>query len=353
LGVVASASAAGAQTLTFAIPVVDRWMYPFASGAGSRPTAPAFSSLNTCGTDTRFDDRDAQFYVCFDTSTLIAPGADPSTYNVESIRLTLTVNTDVNTGTPFQYDPTEDAIATFFAPGDAVTPCPADPAFIPDADAGRPIELFAVAYRNGFSALTYGETSPFKPGNQFTPPWVNVRNAYPIGFDSVGEDFDASNPVKARTSLPPLALGTIPGASPGDFPADGAAVTFDLAATNPGVRAYFQTGLAQGRVALLIAGLSAAEQQVVGSYPTFYTKEAVGGAFPAAAAPRLEVTLASTPLCPADFDQSGFVNPDDLADFIAAYFTAPPDPRTDFDGSGIINPDDLADFIAAYFTPCP
>jgi hypothetical protein len=56
--------------------------------------------------------------------------------------------------------------------------------------------------------------------------------------------------------------------------------------------------------------------------------------------------------CPADFDMNGIVNPDDLADFIAAYFSTPPEPRTDYDGNNIINPDDLADFIAAYFTPC-
>jgi hypothetical protein len=56
--------------------------------------------------------------------------------------------------------------------------------------------------------------------------------------------------------------------------------------------------------------------------------------------------------CPADFDGSGTVDPDDLADFISCYFN-PPCAGADFDGSGIVNPDDLADFIAAYFTPCP
>jgi hypothetical protein len=57
-------------------------------------------------------------------------------------------------------------------------------------------------------------------------------------------------------------------------------------------------------------------------------------------------------LCPADFDESGSVNPDDLADFIACFFTQPC-PEADFDQNGGIDPDDLADFIAAYFTPCP
>jgi T5SS/PEP-CTERM-associated repeat protein len=57
-------------------------------------------------------------------------------------------------------------------------------------------------------------------------------------------------------------------------------------------------------------------------------------------------------LCLADFDKSGSLNPDDLADFIAAFFTAPPPPEADFDLSGQVNPDDLADFIAAFFGGC-
>jgi hypothetical protein len=65
------------------------------------------------------------------------------------------------------------------------------------------------------------------------------------------------------------------------------------------------------------------------------------------------ILVAARPLCPADFDQSGNVNPDDLADFIAVYFTDPQPIEADYDGSGTVNPDDLADFIAAYFTPCP
>jgi hypothetical protein len=66
-----------------------------------------------------------------------------------------------------------------------------------------------------------------------------------------------------------------------------------------------------------------------------------------------ERVTAGPALCPADFDGNGIVNPDDLSDFITAYFTVPPEPSTDFDGNGIINPDDLSDFITAYFTPCP
>ncbi|MFN7022849.1 MAG: proprotein convertase P-domain-containing protein, partial [Phycisphaerales bacterium] len=59
----------------------------------------------------------------------------------------------------------------------------------------------------------------------------------------------------------------------------------------------------------------------------------------------------STSDCLADFDGNGIIDPDDLADFIAGFFTDPPDPRCDANTDGTVDPDDLADFIAAFFGP--
>ena len=71
--------------------------------------------------------------------------------------------------------------------------------------------------------------------------------------------------------------------------------------------------------------------------------------------PRTGVTppnnCGAAPTCPADYNGDGTVDPDDLADYIACYFSAPPCDRADFDGSGEADPDDLADFIAQYFGP--
>lgn len=67
-------------------------------------------------------------------------------------------------------------------------------------------------------------------------------------------------------------------------------------------------------------------------------------------APLLPVPGASS--CPADFSSDGLLNPDDLADFISAFFATPPSAGTDFNRDGTINPDDLADFIGAYFGGC-
>ena len=51
----------------------------------------------------------------------------------------------------------------------------------------------------------------------------------------------------------------------------------------------------------------------------------------------------------ADFNRDGIVDPDDLADYIAAYFSVPSDARCDVNADGIIDPDDLADYISLYF----
>ena len=59
------------------------------------------------------------------------------------------------------------------------------------------------------------------------------------------------------------------------------------------------------------------------------------------------------PTCPADFNHDGTLDPDDLADYITAFFTQPPSPAADFNADGITDPDDLADYITAFFNGCP
>ncbi|MFN0012319.1 MAG: PQQ-dependent sugar dehydrogenase [Phycisphaerales bacterium] len=52
---------------------------------------------------------------------------------------------------------------------------------------------------------------------------------------------------------------------------------------------------------------------------------------------------------PLDVNYDTVVNPDDLGDFITAYYQN--DIRTDWDFNGSLNPDDLGDFITEYYTP--
>ena len=56
--------------------------------------------------------------------------------------------------------------------------------------------------------------------------------------------------------------------------------------------------------------------------------------------------------CRADFNDDNVLDPDDLADFITAYFSPRFGLAADFDRNGTVDPDDLADFITAYFAGC-
>ncbi len=60
--------------------------------------------------------------------------------------------------------------------------------------------------------------------------------------------------------------------------------------------------------------------------------------------------------CPADFNQDGNVDPDDLSDFITCFFTQVTIPgactEADFNVDGNVDPDDLADYITTFFSPC-
>ncbi len=56
--------------------------------------------------------------------------------------------------------------------------------------------------------------------------------------------------------------------------------------------------------------------------------------------------------CAPDLNGDGNLDPDDLSDYIACYFTVPPCPQADVSGDGNVDPDDLADYIAAYFAGC-
>ena len=61
--------------------------------------------------------------------------------------------------------------------------------------------------------------------------------------------------------------------------------------------------------------------------------------------------LTPVPVCGADYNDDGVVNPDDLSDFINGYFANPPEPGADFNGDQTTNPDDLSDFINEFFGP--
>jgi len=259
LGVLLVATSAGAAT--FATPAHDRWMYPFNGTPGTRPTASLFGT-----NDPTFDDRDAQLVMRFDTGAQIAAGQGAANYQITSARLTVRV-----TGGTFQYDPSQDAVGTYFC--DTCV----------DGDAGRPLELFGVGYRNGFDTLSFLETSAFSnPG----PPSAGVRNAFASDYAG-GVARDVSNNVDGAFDPAPFAVGTIVGLAPGDVVPAGSDVIFDLVLT-PDVLSYLQGRLDLGAVDFALTSISPASQGGPATYPQISTRE---GVF----APRLELDVAVVP----------------------------------------------------------
>ncbi len=57
--------------------------------------------------------------------------------------------------------------------------------------------------------------------------------------------------------------------------------------------------------------------------------------------------------CRGDFNFDGHLDPDDMADFIAAYFGPGLRFDADHDRNGTTDADDLSGFVSAYFTGCP
>ena len=290
-------------------PAGDKHMYPFMNDLPPndlRPSASVFGAYgaldNIPGYD--FDDRDAQFFLDFATASLVAPGQGASNYQVTSLEVWVVVSNDNS----FFFDSSADALSTYQNPAT-------------DSDHGRPIEIYGVGYRGGFTQATFNQDSPFGPAGSI---YKNVRNAYAIDFGSDGNPRDVSNNVEEGFTPNPWAIADAPGsidfdgnfvASPlsaGSPVPEGTVFRFQLNLTDPKVRTYVQEGLHAGRIHLMVSSLYNATQQS-SDIPKFYTKES-GFHLPSAGiylAPRLyaEVTLASASLPPAPKVSVSRLNP--------------------------------------------
>jgi len=232
-------------------------MYPFNASPGSRTSGPTFGAVGNAG----FDDRDAQFITGFNTGSSIPSGQGVSNYVISSVSLTLTISL----GDTFVYDPTSDSYRSYLDPS--------DPNYLADSDAGRPIELFGLGYRNGFSLATFLENSAFAPPG---PPTENVRNAYALGSNGV----DVSNNVTEAFEANPWAVGQASGLIPGDSVPLDQVFIFTLNLTDPFIVNYIQEGLNFGQLNFALTSLHLATFGGGAVYPNFYTKENLIG-FPA------------------------------------------------------------------------
>ncbi len=254
-------------------PSLDRWMYPFDFEPGTRTYAATFASF-----DSRFDTRDAQFLLGWNLEALVPTNQPPRNYLLRRARVAVTISKNET----FFYDPTYDRIVTYMTN---------QPGYVPDTDLGRPIELHGAAFRGGFTAETFKESSDYGPINAFTSPNISIgtRNAYAADFDTNGVLVDIANHVGQRntdwTNAPfeahPWAIGITTNALPGQLVPDDSVLNFDVDLADPLIHAYFQSALSIGRLRLFISSLSPAQQATVGgtgnggfgSYPLYATKE--------------------------------------------------------------------------------
>lgn len=306
---------------SYTIPTLDRWMYPFNATPGARALIPTFGALGLSG----FDDRDAQFLVGFAGEPQIPSGQGTNKYRI----VRAVVRATVAEGGVFVYDPTPDALETYYDPN--------DPQYVPDSDPGRPIELFGVGYRNGFSLLTFQEDSPFG-GVPLVPPAEGARNAFAAVLDAQGGGTDASRNVRLREEAPSMAVGVAPSLSGGDTVPPDTEFTFEIDLCATGVKSYLAQGLDAGMVHLMATSLHVAQPGGPTTYPVFYSKEnAVAAALGYTATFELTVVLDDD----ADLNGDGVLDLFDFLEFTNLFNAG--DPLADYTDDCTL---DLFDFLA-------
>jgi hypothetical protein len=297
-------------------PAIERWMYAFNADPCARTTS---STFGTFGDEAGVDTRHAQHLVGWDTPSLVPAARGPARYLVRRCRLTLTINR----GNLFAYDPTQDGFRTYFETN--------HPAYLPDADAGRPVELFGVGYRNGFDATNFDQCATF--GSNV----AGERNAFVAGWAAwstngalvdLGNNVGKTNEAFPRFEVAPFAVGQTTNVPPGELMPAAAKMTFDLKLDDPFVLAYVQAALDTGRLRLMVSSLHGNTGQTgTPSYPDFVTQ------FNQAAFNPTRLELEGVAVRDADTDADGL--PDDWEQF---YFAGLERAATeDSDGDGAAN----------------
>jgi hypothetical protein len=313
LGIAGSAS--GQEiVVNFGSPSLDRWMYPFNFTPGLETRASCFGAIEQAG----FDDRDGEFLLGFNVGAQVPAGLPLDQYRIVSARLTAVVLNDLEA----RYDPTFDTVRSLYQTS--------HPDYQPDADPGRPVEVYACGYRNGWTLQTFGEQSPFG-GAPIVPP-------------AEGATIDVSRQVRQRFDAPGLSIGTTDSVNPGELIPAGTVMTFEFSPCDPGTRLYLRQALAAGRLNLLITSLQPASGGPDGgsgdrTYPQFYTKENAAG-LPATL--QLVVRVGD----PGDFNGDGFKDFFDYADFIDAFESG--EPEADFNQDCFVDFFDFDDFVGAF-----
>lgn len=273
----------------FDTPSEDRWHYPFNATPGFRTTGSCFGAVGTPD----FSNRDGVILIAWDTSELIPPGKGAGSYDIDSIRVTLTGQANENITPSWLVDTTLDEWFTYDLNADGMNNADGIPRGEPgdtdgestDEDSGRPIELFGVGFGPITSESTWTENTPYEGDGP--PPNIEPRDPFAFVYqDGTGEMLRVEENVDGlyneaegvfEFTPVPWSIGVPQGYSPGvqSTPFD---VTFDidLSLSDGAVRAYFQEQLNNGRVIVAVTSLQEIEEMgPVSGVPSFYMKEGI------------------------------------------------------------------------------
>ena len=272
----------GSQSVTVDVGF-DRWMYPFNVTAGSRTSGSTFGALG----NPSFDDRDAQVIIGFDTLVAGVPADyDPAQYEIRSISVTLSTSTP--TEQSFHLDSTYDEYLTYV-----------DPAF--DTDIGRPVELYGVGARNGFTSPSLSDamtgTPFFEEDEAFGfpgPPASEQRNVFPSDYNK-GVSRDISNNVRNSFDPSPWAIGTVSGLNDGEQVPVDSQMIFSVDTENLYAMRYLQDGLSRGTLFFAITSMHSAALGSGNGIPAFHLKDTNGGSAGQTARLSLEYAIVPEP----------------------------------------------------------
>jgi hypothetical protein len=234
----------------------DRWMYPFNASAGTRVSATTFGAVQ----NPAFDDLDAQILLGFDTASAGVPtAAGGGLYRITQATVRLTTATDG----AFELDNTYDAFGTYLEEAT-------------DSDAGRPLELYGVGFRNGYASAGFGGTVAgppvFEEAEGFGipgPPAPQRRHAFASDYAG-GQPRDVSNSVREGFDPVPWAIGDVPGLATGSSVPLDTAVVFQIDVHNPDVLAQLQAGLDAGGLFFAVGSRHRSTQGSSEGIPSFH-----------------------------------------------------------------------------------
>jgi hypothetical protein len=355
-----TASASGPAPLVYSSddPEVEMFFYPSttSNGLGSvRDRAatfswfspqPGFPDITGSGID---PGRRGSFIVAGDTSAMIPVGLDRSRYQIESVKVTLTMLGSIGETPGGPYDGTPDSIFDVLSGA--------------DADPGRPVEMWGVGFDGAYETFGFnGETDPkyFNSGDRRWPVSGGfISGPYEVyPTDATGADVSnnmfamgysatASGNVTGGIFDPtPFAVGKVHDSlgaeyAPGAHVTQGDVFEFDVDLAMPDIAEYLQASLSLGNVGFFFSSLhepNGHDGDVY--YPDFYLDNVANGPNPYGAGPTIEVvvTILDEVLLAGDYDHNGVVNELDYNIWSATYgATVTPGGGADGNGDGFIN----------------